>query len=287
MTFRGGIDPMNISNIKLKPQGVFGMSSFKKRIIACVAALLIVAGTLGYLYQEGKPLTWEEALEQYIGPSEYKKVDPDKPLHLQTSIFEIAGRTFEMPTVYIQGNLGGKRVLPDGINLIYVLPGFTHQADFKDREEYEAARKEQRMAHMLVETEVSRHSLPEATKNPLNDMVRNRRNMLPKEESCGFHNGLECYKWYQKELDKLVLQREVYLEKDNEGKIVNFIECWTVETGATIPGCSHRFTDKHLLYKIYYSKEKYFSQWRQQRTSAIKFIDSFEIKPKIQRPKEQ
>jgi hypothetical protein len=239
----------------------------------CIIASFVFSVLINAAKDTIKPNpTWPEALREGMGAPEYESVDPGKPIHQQTSMFEMAGRTFEMPKVYIQTNLGGRRVL-DGINLIYVLPGFTSRADFPNRQEYERVRKEQRFAFMLLQVEATRPSF--------NEMIRNTRSFLPKEESVGLHDGLEYYKWYRGSPNGLVFNREIYIERDANGDITSYIECTPKESGAHVlyPNCSHKFRDKGLLYEIAYNKANYFLTWREQRLKAIAFIDGFDKSP--------
>jgi hypothetical protein len=210
-------------------------------------------------------------LEEYLGRPEYESIDPTKPILSQTTIFEMAGRTFVMPKVYIQSNLGGHLTI-DGINLLYVLPDFKSRADFTSRQEYEKARSDRRLAHMLVE--------PAAMRPTMATMVENLRNSgLTKQEYVGVRDGLEYHKWYRGTAQQPILYYEIYLERDPSGNIISYIECDPKERGAHVlfPGCSHRFQDAGLLFKIYYNKANYFSSWREQRRRAIEFLRSFEI----------
>lgn len=217
--------------------------------------------------EQETPSTWPEALEQYVRKPAYKSVDPNKPLEQQISAFEMAGRSFAIPTVYIQSNINRKQIL-DGLNLLYVLPDFTSRADFADRQEYEEARTARRFGHMLLE--------PGAKRIPLDKMVSNMRRSFDKVESAGTFDGLAVEKWYRSKKGKEIFHYEVYLERGDNGRLISWIDCRTKES-ATFPGCSHYFRDKKLHYKIYYNKENYLKGWREQRKLAISFIDSFEI----------
>lgn len=266
-----------MNSYMLRFGGIAMRKTIKKYLLFMLVIISVLLGVAAFLLKPAKHLTWPEALESYVGEPAYKSVDPNKPLHEQTSIFEIAGRTFEMPTVYIQSNLGGKRVL-DGINLLYVLPGYTSRADFANRQEYEVTRKAKHFGHMLIE--------PEASRPSFDIMVANMHHSVTKVEAAGVFDGLEREHWYRQSGEELEFTSEVFLEKDGTGHVVSWIECAT-EDSAVTPGCSHRFRDKHLLYKIYYNKANYLDNWRQQRAAAIAFIDGFEISTKAPLPKEK
>ncbi len=240
-----------------------------------IVSVLTIAGTWYFAditsnNQSSQNKTWPEALREYLGTPEYENINPEKPVEKQTSIFEIAGRTFEMPKVYIQTNLGSKKA-QDGVNLLYVMPDFTSRADFKNKQEYEQAKADRRFAHMLIQNGSS--------KPPFDTMISNRRRHLAKEEYIGVFEGLEHYRWYKNSPDGAKFRHEIYLEKSSEGELLSFIECSTMESGAHIrfPGCNHRFRDNALFYNIYYNKKNYLLSWKKQRRAAIEFIDSFEV----------
>jgi len=234
--------------------------------------LLLVLGGAFTLSPPKQADPWPKALEDYLGQPAYKTVDPDKPLHQQTSTFTLAGRTFEMPTVYISSNIANQEEI-DGLNLLYVLPDYTSRADFADRDEYEQARNDRRFGHMLVEPFASWPSSFEKA-------IANHHHSMEKVERVGIFDGLEIEKWFQERQGQLHFYHQVYIERDEQGKIISFIECSTLDRPSVrFPGCSHRFVDKGLLYKVHYNQEKYLLEWRAMRASAIAFVDSFEKSP--------
>lgn len=242
-----------------------------KALLTAFLSLLFLAGVPIIATQIGdnNARPWSEVLEEYVGEPAYKSIDPEKPLDEQTSVFEIAGRTFEMPTVYIQTHLGDRRQI-DGLNLLYVLPDYRSRAEFIDRRAYEQAREEQRFAHMLIQAGSRRPSLDR--------MVANRRHHMPRIDSAQSIWGLTAEHWYRPQGEKLAVTQEHYFERDADGHIVNWIECSTKENPSVrFPGCNHRFRDKGLLYNIYYNQANYLEWWREQRSLAIEFIDSFQI----------
>ncbi|MDR4468492.1 MAG: hypothetical protein MRJ68_09365 [Nitrospira sp.] len=196
---------------------------------------------------------------------------PDKKADKQTSIFEISGRTFEMPTAYIQSDLEGKRIQDEGVNLVYVLPEFKSHADIENSEEYEEAKKSQRFAHMLIE--------PLGIKAPLEIGLQNLRSTVEKVEKLSPMGNLERELWYRIVNGKVVPYYEVYIERDRNGDVISYINCATFESGSHVkaPGCSHLFVDKKIFYDIYYNKDNYLRDWENQKRAAINFINKFEI----------
>lgn len=243
---------------------------FKKKlwVVAIGSVLVVLAGGL-YFYENMDKYLWPNLI-----PPEYSKVDMDKPLRGQTRIVEVAGRTFEIPLMYVDARLDRGKVQKDGILFVYMLPDFKSKLEFRSREEYDKAFQGGGFGQTLIQ--------PEAIRPSFNVSIASLRRGIKKEEPAGTFDGLEVYKWYHQRKEKLVFYYEMYLEKDKNGNIISFIQCSTKEKGAITPGCSHRFRDKGLLYKVSYRKKNYLSSWREQQRAAIEFIDRFEIKSNAQ-----
>lgn len=210
--------------------------------------------------------TWSD----YFGTPEYTKVDTKKPLEEQTRRLQIAGRTFDIPMVYIGSQPDKGLVQKDGVILEYVLPDFKSKLEFPNRDAYKRAFKAGRFGQMLIE--------PEARRPSFDVMVKNLRRNLIKEEYIGVHDRLEYYRWYRGTVENPIHYYDMYLEQDDGGRIMSYIECSTMARGAHMrrTGCSHKFRDKHLLYYVSYNKDNYFPEWHEQRGKAIEFVDSFE-----------
>ena len=224
-------------------------------------------------YQANRADTTVEQLpysvEKEIGLPAFKSVNPNKPIQEQMSTWRMAGRMFKMPTVYIQSHLQDDVEERDGINLLYVYPNFTSRADFANKDEYEKAKNDRRFGHMLLR--------PSNGRPGFDAMIENRRRGLAREEDGGKWDGLERYNWFRIRGDRTILFYEIYIERNEAGRIKSFIDCAAQERpSARYPGCTHRFRDNGLLYSIYYNKKKYLNDWREQRERAIRFIDEFE-----------
>ena len=228
--------------------------------------IFFVAG--GYLFSQYT--STPKTIRDYLGKPEYMTIDLDKPLGTQTSIVEIGERTFEIPAVYIQTNLGGKRK-QDGVNLLYVYPDFTSRADFENKQEYEKANNEKRFGHMLIHIPVEDFTLGQSF-----EAVRASVNEIEEKE---LFNSLKREIWYRTKKGEIKPYYDVYVYKNSDGQVVDYINCSPEEKeGVKHLGCSHKFVDKNILYSIYYNKEKFLSSWREHKEKAIAFIDSFEIK---------
>ncbi len=236
------------------------------RLIIMVIALSAVS--LGaYIYTNHQNV--EPIHPLFIKP-EYTEVDMDKPLKEQTRLIQIGKRTFDLPLMYVQSSLDKGKLQKDGILLDVILPDFKSKLELGSLEEYDELRKAGHISGILIEDA--------ATRPPIETMIANRRMGIAKEESDSTFSGLNAYHWYHRRKDKLVFYYEIYLEKDEQGKIVSFVECSTKDSGATYPGCNHKFTDKGLLYDIHYNKSNYLTDWQECRNQAIKFFDKFEVK---------
>jgi len=232
--------------------------------------------------QKDRASIWPQALQEYFGEPEYKSVNKDRPFSEQTATVKIGERVFEIPKIYIQTNLGGK-IEQDGLNLLYVLPGYTSRADFPDKQAYEQAKNERRFAHMLIQKL--------GKKAPLELAIQNTRKRAKKIEKKEPIHGLEFELWYRagkrEEKEAFIPYYEVYIERNNNGDILSYTKCSTFERGAHIkyPGCNQRFSNNNLYYDIHYNKKNYLSSWKEQKESAIQFIDSFEVQHSLEKEK--
>ncbi|KRT56446.1 hypothetical protein [endosymbiont of Ridgeia piscesae] len=230
-------------------------------LIVFVILFIIPVGLYTY---EHELKTWEE----FAGPPEHKKVDTSKPLRQQTKIFEIAERTFEIPIMYIDGR-PKPGIKQDSMLLEVIWPEMRSTYELKSREEYDKIwNEDHRIGWILIEPASMRPSLD----------VQNANNVksLTKYEFVGKENGLIKGLWYRGLKEKPEIWSEVYLEKDQNDRLISFIRC-RIGKGVVYPGCSHKFINGGLLYKISYNKDAFFSEWRAQQQRAIEFIRSMEI----------
>ncbi len=199
------------------------------------------------------------------------KVDPKKPLDEQTRIFEIAGRRFEIPLMYIDGwpEPGEQQ---ESILLEVIWPEMTSIWELENRAEYDRVTKKERRIGWILLSDPSR-------KKSVSDQVSGLRRRLIKEESLGVHDGLERHYWYHKRPDGPKLWYDAHLERDAEGNIISFIDCSPIEKSKT-PTCRHYFDSNGIKFKISYNRKTFFSDWRDQRERAINLVNSFEIKSK-------
>jgi hypothetical protein len=239
----------------------------KGLLIAFLAALLLAGVPILVIESgHGKPRT----LQEFLGPPEMSKVDPDKPLREQTRTFELAGRRFEIPIMYIDG-----RPKPgehqESMLLEVIWPEMRSIWELKDRAEYDRIRKEEhRLGWILLE--------PEATSMPLEDQNRVGEESLTRFERAGDFHGLEKGLWFRGPDGDPELWAEVYVERDDDGNLASFIRC---RRGPSVrfPGCRHKFVSGGLLFDISYNETRFLPEWREQRQRAVQFIRSFEILP--------
>lgn len=237
----------------------------RKILMVCVTLSLILALTPLIFPKTNQPITWKDALPK----PEHTKVDETKPLREQTRTIELAGRTFTVPLMYVDGALK-PGVKQDSLLLEVIWPDMRSIYELKDKAEYEKVWKhEHRLGWILLEP---------ATNRPFLDVqVNNMQNSMTKFEAVGKSNGLDKYLWYRGLPDKPELQHEVYLEKSDDGKITNYIDC-SRGPSVKFPSCSHKFVHHQIIYKISYNESAFLQIWQQQQQKAIDFIDSFETK---------
>ncbi len=230
--------------------------------LAVAAACLLAGGR--YVLSEDAPLhLWPGMV-----PPESHKVDESKPLRAQTRTFELAGRTFVIPIMYIDGH-PKPGVHQDDMLLKVIWPDMRAIYELNNRQEYlQVHRKERRIGWILLE--------PAAIRPSFDVQIASRRQYLAKEEPAGRFDGLEKYLWYNGSPKSPELRSEMYLESDESGHITGTIECH-VGPAVVVPGCSHRFIDRDLLYQINYRMGPFFPQWREQKSRAIEFINRMEL----------
>lgn len=237
-------------------------------LLIAICALFVGAGYFAKPWQP-KPRTWAEISRT---PPEHMKVDESKPLRAQTRTFDLAGRIFEIPLMYIDGR-PKPGLHQDSMLLEVIWPEMRSVHELADRAEYERVWKvEHRRGWILLH--------PAANKPSLDEQTANRRLGLTKEEYAGQEKGLEKFLWYHGTPEAPELWAELYFEKDSAGNIVTRIEC-SRSRSAKFPGCDHKFVDGGLLYDISYNKAALFSEWREQRQRAIDFMNSLEQKNQI------
>lgn len=233
--------------------------------LVLIFALLVYVG-LSFLTEDKQERTSD--LARFLGPPEMSKVDPDKPLREQTRVFELGGRWFEIPIMYIDG-----RPKPgehqESMLLEVVWPEMRSIWELETREEYDRVRtKERKIGWILL--------LPAERRPSLHKQIQNRKRHLTKIEVAGQYDGLQVFRYYHGPENDPELWSEMYIEMDGQGNVVSYNEC-RLGKGVRFPGCSHRFIDDGLIYKISYNRKRFLDEWREQKQRATKFINSMEI----------
>lgn len=236
----------------------------KKIALVTVVILAVLFG--------GALLTYAN-LEDYapsnLVPPASAWVDESKPLREQTARVELDGRVFNIPQMYIESKMPLSGVFKDSILLEVIWPEMGSIYELKDRAEYdEVTKKERRLGWILLEPSRIRPSLDQQVSNMQESMTK-----IDQAESTG---TLEKYLWYRGIEKAPELRHEVYLERDERGSIINYIDC-SRGPSSLFPVCSHKFIQDDLLYDISYNEAAFLTQWQAQRQRAIDFIHSFEL----------
>lgn len=186
----------------------------------------------------------------------------------------IAGRTFKVPKSYFNDGIADGRDIESAL-LEYSLPGFEplppHPQYRKERQELI---NEGRMRGMLLENASKRPSFDIAVKNHMSST-----NFI-KEKNAVY--GLEKYVHLTPKpisSDRAYtpyLEDDFFIEKNPDDSIKSYLRC-SPPGKDKVPSCKHRFIDKGLLYDISW-KISELPNWKEQRDSAIQFIDSLERK---------
>lgn len=235
-----------------------------KILLVAILSLIIAAGFWAFTSQNKQ----NEVFEKIYGAPEYSKLDMKKPLNEQVRRIKMAGRVFDVPLKYIDGRLE-EGLEQDGLVMEYYLPDFRALVEVPNKEDRKNLLYEGYKAGLLMQ--------PADSKPELSASIESRRNGLTKLEKKEGFDSMEREDWYQGLKEKPVKHYEVYFNKDESGKVIDWLEC-SPEGRDRIPGCSHRFTDKDIIYKIRYNKKRYVKNWKEQRQKIIDLIDSFEVK---------
>lgn len=219
------------------------------------------------------PLSWSEIQKT---PQEHTKLNLKKPLREQIRRIELAGRTFDIPIMFVDGWLK-PGVAQDSLLLEVIWPEMRSTYELKDRAEYEKIwREERRRGSILIE--------PASIRPKLDVQVGNMERTMTKVVSLGKTEGFEKYLWYRGPPNNPKLQHEVYLIRNKDGSITDYIDCKrpldpTVQKIqiSYFPTCSHRFVNGGLLYKITYNEKRFFPEWSKQKNRALQFIKNIEI----------
>ena len=243
----------------------------RKILIICAIFALIIGIAPLLLPETNQPKTWKDVLPK----PEHTKVDETKPLREQTRTIELAGRTFEIPLMYVDGALK-PGVKQDSLLLEVVWPDMRSIYELKDKAEYERIWKEEkRRGWILLE--------PASMRPSLNKQIDFNEHTETKVDFIEKVDGLEKYLWYYGTPEKPELWAELHIFKDESGQIKSFNMC-RVGNGVKVPICHDKFINDGIIYDISYSKDNFFPEWREQQTRAIDFLNSFENNQTTQQP---
>ena len=199
------------------------------------------------------------------------KIDPKRIYELGT--LEIGERTFKVPIklVHFPGSVKEDR-REESVLLVYQLPNYTARLDYGSRAAWRYSSKQGHWGQMLLEDASIRPTLTQMVANMRKGKFHEER-PLPPDKAM---EGLSGTKQYIAQEYK----SDIYLRKDKQGLVVDFIDCVVREgTRVVRPSCAHRFVDKGTLYDLTYNRRLYFPKWREMRQSAIALIDGFEVLP--------
>jgi len=229
---------------------------------ALIAVLIVsLASVAWYVFQnpEGR------IHPQLVPPDSYWSTDDDD-IYGKTGIVSIAGREFEIPIAYVDGNFQNGRK-EDSVVLVYVLPGFKSPLEYTNKSERQALVLQGRMKGMILEDPKNKAPLEKY----IDLMTQMNRVGYPEENR---EYGLERYPSpgpqgpYDRGADDL------YIERASNGSISSVVECSPLGRDVN-PRCIHMFDDKGLRYQIRYPADE-LPNWQVQRQEAISFIDAFE-----------
>lgn len=184
----------------------------------------------------------------------------------------IAGRILKIPQGYFDGGKPFGRDT-ESVVLEYSFPDF--QVLPEHPQERSARKKlilEGRMKGMLLEASDARPSFDAMIEG------QERAGNLGIREGDAF--GLEKYTAPPRGKSKYKPD-DTFIESEAKGgEVISILRC-SPPGKDKVPGCSHKFRDKGILYRIRWPIRE-LSNWREQRDAAIVFIDSMEVKQKYE-----
>jgi hypothetical protein len=236
-------------------------------IVIGVGAFILTGSSAQPPKVEQKARELQQGLEKLSGPAEHTKLDRSKSLRGQTRLFELAGRRYEIPMMYIDGApKPGEH--QDSMLLEVIWPDMGSTNALPTRADYERIRSERRIGWILVESDTRW--------KPIAEQIASRKQLLTRVDALGKHDGLDAYLWYHGTKESPEAWYQIFIEKDAEGREISFIDCDPPER-AKFPNCGDRFSNNGLRYKITYNKAAFFADWRLQRQRAIDFMRSLEL----------
>lgn len=187
----------------------------------------------------------------------------------QSATVEIGGRTFEIPLTYTPTDVSSKRN-HSAIYFYSSVPRDIPRGELSDSPAFEETRGN---------TQFNDISIRQSASEPaLNEIVESRKKFVPKIEPASRFAGLDVERWYHMRDEEYVLHAQVYLARDASGHLTDVMIC-SPQSHPFVrsPHCAHKFRDKGLLYSITYDQANHLRAWREQKKSAIHFIDSLEL----------
>ncbi len=240
------------------------MKVFQKKSVRIVLALVLILISLGFYV--ASEISKNPFIPEFRLPwKDFADFKSDK-----TRRVEIAGRVFDIPIIYFDIKPSKKGEHQDDILLEVIWPEMQSIYHLPDREAYKEMFENKKLGWILIS--------PASKKPSLDIQVANRRRGLTEEEVKQREGSLDKFVWYHGRQNPN-LTMTVYLEKNENGEIINFISC---STGTPSPNCRHKFVDSKLIYDITYNMKNFLTDWPAQRQRAIDLMRGFEINPQTQ-----
>jgi hypothetical protein len=223
-------------------------------------------------------------------PSGYYKSETELTGRIVEDAIEVSGRFFKMPREYLTRKNINHYQKSHALFLRYVLPSFQPESSLTAKDKKKIIHNKDNISIKEYLTTSGNMMVIEPFKRIPIPKIAEQRNLgvipLVPMDKQNTPEGLEGYLLYRPSKEEKVHKRDVFLIRDNNEEVIELLEC-SARLSVVNPSCDHWFLDKKLLYKIHYNRYRYLSSWKEMKSSAIKFVDSYEVFPSFNNKQEE
>jgi hypothetical protein len=232
-----------------------------KIIVFCVVVLSVLGGGAFYIHEKQKLPAHPMSI-----PPDYYYLDDPNDIYGKTGIVSIAGREFEIPVAFVQGNFDNGRK-EGSVLLRYVLPDYKSILEFPDPEI-----RNQLAAKGLIRSTLLMDS---SSKAPFEDVLQRNLERPVFEGSFVLIEDFERYRASNWKDTDSTRPKDILVKRDATGKITDFLRC-TPPKRALVPSCSHSFHSDGLYFQVSWNKDE-LSKWKEHKEDVVKIVQKFEM----------
>ena len=201
-------------------------------------------------------------------PPDYYYLEDPNDIYSKTGIVSIAGREFEIPVAYVQGNFKRGKI-NDSVVLRYVLPDYKSILEFPNAETRNNLYQQGLVRSLLLEASDARPTFDVMIEN-----TKNIGNRLGEYEFSIY--GLDKFSVADWKVRLGSQPDDTFIDKGEQPSVKSFLRCSPAGKDP-VPSCRHKFRHEKLLFSTHWNLED-LSKWEEHRENIIKFVNQFEIK---------